>query len=186
MPVCQNKTQGEIIVNPQPLKINLDTPTDWPIFFATLLVGVGSILITLLVGWLSSVNQRTQIESSIATFRHKWIEDLRESVSRFIALGAKIHYEQQINPNFLVSEKLNDIFSELMQTQAYILLMLDRKKAYTDELSNFMDEVVNGLRKNSEEDFLKNSESFANKASDVLELGWQDIKRDLKNRSLWR
>ncbi|HET6720413.1 MAG TPA: hypothetical protein VFH22_12235, partial [Rhodocyclaceae bacterium] len=61
---------GQIIVNPQPLKLNIETSTDWPTVMATFLVGIGSILITSMVGWLSFSSQRMQIRSNIANFRN--------------------------------------------------------------------------------------------------------------------
>jgi len=168
-------------VQPQPFRVDVETSTDWPVVLATLAVGVGSILTSLVVGWLSVVNQRTQVRSSIANFRHAWIQELREQFSRFISLSAKISYEITHDAKYLISEKSNQPFGDLMESQAHILLMLDQKKSYCGELNTIMNDMVDALRVYDQKKLSTRTQDLANRANEVLEIGWQDIKSDLRN-----
>lgn len=179
-------SQSTMLIQPQPLKIELENSTDWPTVVATLAVGVGSIMTSLIVGWLSVVNQRTQVQSNIANFRHAWIQELRQFASRFISIAAKIKYQIQHDAKYLESERSNQIFSDLMETNAHIILMLDPKKDFAAELSNMMSDIINGLREADHGKIDQRVHDFALKSNEVLELGWQDIKRDLRNKRSWR
>ena len=119
--------QGQIVIDPQPLKLSVETSTDWPTVTATFLVGIGSILITSMVGWLSFSSQRMQIRSNIANFRNKWGEDLREASAQFFALIALIKFEMDQDPEYLSKKDSNKLFSDLITAQAKIGLMLDKK-----------------------------------------------------------
>lgn len=180
------KTQSQILVSPQPLKLSLENSTDWPPVIATFLVGIGSVMTTLLVGWLSAMNQRSQIRSNIATFRHKWLEDLREATSDFIALATRIHNELNDNPDYWETSQSTELFSQLVRLRAKIVLMLDAKKKYADELVELMNAAIEALRNHSEERINSSVNNLTEKAKEILELAWTDIKRDLQSQKWWR
>lgn len=54
--------QGQIVIDPQPLKLSVETSTDWPTVIATFLVGIGSILITI-HGWMAILFKSTHADS---------------------------------------------------------------------------------------------------------------------------
>jgi hypothetical protein len=66
----------EISFAHEPLLLNVRTSTDWPVVLATLAVGIGSILTSLIVGWLYVVNHKTEVRGSIASFRDEREENL--------------------------------------------------------------------------------------------------------------
>ena len=129
---------------------------------------------------MTVIYQRFQVRSNIANFRHIWRENLREHAARFTSLGARIAYGIDKNPEYLKEDKSNQPFGELLEAQAHILLMIDTKKEYMQEINVVMNDIVLALRKPDTEQASNLSQSFLNKLSVVLELGWVDIKNDLR------
>jgi hypothetical protein len=184
-PTQMENCRSEIALAPQPFKLSVETTTDWATVFATLLVGIGSTLTALLVGWLSYANQRSQIQSTITNFRHAWMVELRQALSRFVALAAKINYEIKHDADYLHKTESNGIYSELMQTHTSVLLMLDAEKQYTEDLGLLMKDIEDALRANDEEKFSESTARLTQKANSVLEGAWRDIKRDLRKPGKW-
>lgn len=175
--------QGQIVINPQPLKLSVETSTDWPTVTATFLVGIGSILITSMVGWLSFSSQRMQIRSNIANFRNKWGEDLREASARFFALTALIKFEMDQDPEYLSKKDSNKLFSDLITAQATIGLMLDKKQPYTDKINDLLSRSFEYLKTHKSEELTTTINDLHSAMNDVLEKTWGDIKKDLRGHS---
>ncbi len=175
--------QGQIIIDPQPLKLNVETSTDWPTVTATFLVGIGSILITSMVGWLSFSTQRMQIRSNIANFRNKWGEDLREASAQFFALITLIKFEIDQDPQYLSKKDSNKLFSDLITAQAKIGLMLDKKQPYTEKITDLLNRSFDYLKANKETELTTAINDLHSAMNDVLEKTWGDIKEDLRGES---
>ncbi len=174
---------SHIAVAPQPLKLTVETPTDWPTVLATLLVGIGSILITSMVGWLSYSSQRSQIRSNTANFRHKWGDDLREASAQFFATVALIKFELDGNAAFISQNESNKLFSDLVTAQFKIGLMLDKKQPYTVTILNLLSETIEHLKLNKPIDLNDTLNKLHDELNAVLEKTWADIKNDLKGKS---
>lgn len=179
------KSQNQILVSPQPLKIFVDNSTDWPPVIATFLVGIGSVMTTLLVGWLSAMNQRTQIRSNIATFRHKWLEELREATAEFVALMARMHNESKADPKFWELPESNELYSQAIRQHAKISLMLDAKKDYSKKLDDLMTKATEAIKSGHADKATEIVNSLIEEAREVLESAWTDIKRDLQSQKWW-
>jgi len=175
----KNDATSTILVNPQPLKLNIETSTDWPIVIATLMVGVGSVLTTLFVGWLTYVNQRNQIRSNKANFRHGWQIDLRLATAKFISITSKIHFELSEDDNYLSSSNGSKALSELLEYQVIIELMLDRSKQYTTEIIALLEAILEQLRGRRVDELTISANSLMIKVNMLLEQTWQDIRNDL-------
>ena len=170
---------SQIKIDPQPLKLSVDTATDWPTVIATMMVGVGSILTTLLVGWLSHANQRSQIRSATANFRHGWQVDLRQTTARFLSVVAKIHFEYDTNPEYSNSKEANKDYSDLIENQAMIELMLDTSKDYTPAIIGHLEKIIQMLRSRDVSGLTEQSNKLTSRVNKVLEQTWDDIRRDL-------
>ena len=186
------KNEGDkhstIVIQPEPLKLSVDTPTDWPAVSATALVGVGSILITYFVAKLTTETQKYQTKANIANFRHKWMEDLRETTSQLLAKIAILNYEIKDNPDYMNSSESNKPFGEILQLEAKILLMLDKSKSYSAETNKLINNIKKSLHDKNDNDLEDALNKLTNGMSDILEKAWQDIKDDLgaPRKKSWR
>lgn len=164
-----------------PIPVRLDSPTDWPTVIATLTVGLGSILTSLVVGYLSHQNQKAQVRSSIASLRSTWIKELRQLTGEFIGLASRIGRALQSEPSHLDSQEGRQELSKLFEVASQIELMLDPQKRETRDASASMSEIVDSLHQGefSKANTLLNA--FKDNLSAILEKGWSDVKEDLRN-----
>jgi hypothetical protein len=165
----------------EPIRLAIETPTDWPTVIATLAVGIGSILTSLIVGYLSYQNQRSQVRSSIASLRSTWINELRKLSAEFIGLAARIGYGLQKSTSHLESSEGSQDLSSLFQAASEIHLMLDPDKPETKHTASNMDSVVECLRQRDFGEADSLLEKFESDISRLLEKAWSDVKEDLRN-----
>lgn len=151
--------------------IKVESDTDWPSVLATLAVGV----VIALFAWNT---QKSQIRSSVATFRHDWQGKLREKIAEFLSKVSLLHSKMHLDPNFLMKPDSDELYSEIILIQSTIELMLDREKQSSIELTRLMEETIETVRDNTKSiNQVVNNLSL--KAQEVLELAWKDIKTDL-------
>lgn len=174
----QNTTEAIINVvenNSQPLRVSLETSTDWPIFIATLIVGLGSILTSIIVARISYINQRSQIRSNIATFRQKWQEELRSAATDFFSCAMRVHYDKTHNNQLLTPEKI----SELTRYQVRMEFLLDRKKDNNKEIERSIARVLDLSQSTDTSAFTNEINNLQILVCNTLEKAWVDIKNDL-------
>ena len=180
-PQAANESKSEILINPQPLKLVVDTPTDWPTVIATGLIGIGSIVTSGILARITYINQKSQIRAGTASFRQKWLEELRETTSEFLATAANIKLETLYDTDYFRSEKSNGEYSKLIRLQSKIELMLDKKQSYSQKVEDYLDAIVESLE-NDRHKFDENLNKLHNIMRDILEKAWTDIKNDLKGK----
>lgn len=185
LPLQQQQALKPIIIMQgaaqQPIRIALETPTDWPTVIATLAVGVGSILTSLIVAYLTHQNQKSQVRSSIAVLRSAWIKELRHSSSEFIGLALRIGYALQKVTSYLETFEGAQDLSRLFQVQSEINLMLDPDKPESQSTASKMDCIVDSLRKKNFTTTDSLLKDFRNDISEKLENAWIKLKEDLRN-----
>ena len=164
-----------------PISVYLDSPTDWPTVIATLAVGLGSILTSLVVGYLSHQNQKAQVRSSIASLRSTWIKELRQLTGEFIGLASRIGRALQSESSYLDSQTGRQELSKLFEVTSQIELMLDPKKPETKETSAKMRAMVDSLHQGEFNKANTLLNQFKDQLSAILEKGWSDVKEDLRN-----
>lgn len=188
-PAAHVDSSHQIIVDSQPIKLSVDTSTDWPI----VMVGFGSILSSLLVAYLTYINQKNQVEAqknqidaqrsqvkaTTANFRANWQISLRESIAKFLSVIAQISYEIEINKNYLDTPESNSLFSLLVEKQAVIKLMLDPGKDYSTTIKLLMTNLVDSVRRNDLELTNRLINELVDSSAKLLEKTWQDIQKDL-------
>lgn len=178
----QPQATQQIQIDPQPIKLFIDSTTDWP----TVLVGAGSILTAGIVGWLTHVNQKrqaaaqeNQTKATAATFRAEWQVSLRSAIAKFLSQVALIKFELDADPGYLSKSDSNAPYSELIESQVLIGLLLDPSKRRTDRVKDLASEIISDLKsKNTTQINLKVNE-LADISADILEKAWQDIQKDL-------
>ncbi|MYM98374.1 hypothetical protein [Duganella vulcania] len=165
----------ELTISPKPLQIVVDTPTDWPATVITPLV------IAVVAAWFTWANQRFQVRSTTANFRHAWQAELRTTVTSYISAALEINMKCARDPDFLNKQEAEPLLTKITTTRATIRVMLDKEKSYTRELVDLMDEIADNIDDNGSI-FDEKITEFTNKAQEVLELAWIDIRRDLQGK----
>ncbi|WP_421220124.1 hypothetical protein [Aeromonas jandaei] len=165
--------------NGQPLKISVETATDWPIVIATLIVGFGSILTSAIVARISYINQRSQIRSNIAAFRQKWQEELRSASAEFFSCAMRVHYDITHANKTLTPEKI----SELTHCQVRMELMLDKNKDENKKIEQSIEKVLTLAQGIDSDAFTNEMNNLQILVSQTLEKAWVDIKNDLRGIS---
>lgn len=154
--------------------VKVENDTDWPAVTASLVVGLA-------IAWFAKQSQQSQIKSSSANFRREWQSSLRAKIAEFSSKIVLIHFKLESDEDYLLKDISDEIFSELIYIQSVIELMLDSRKESSKQLTRTMEEIVQELKSGRTElGALINK--LNSQASEVLELAWQDIRRDLGMR----
>lgn len=178
---------AEIRVPSQPIEIKIDTPTDYISAVLTpLVVAISAVLIA----WLNQKNairstealQKLQLRSTTANFRQAWSTDFRTFCAEYIGSVTQLYLKNIDDTNFLVSPAANELHTSKTTARASIRMMLDKSKPYTTEILAIMDDVEDALfdaHPIEPKSPLPYLTKFVDKAQQVRELAWSDIKRDL-------
>jgi len=184
------KFTAEISVPTQPIQIKVDSPTD---YFSAVLTPIVVAIAATVIAWLNQRNairstealQKLQLRSSTANFRQAWSTDFRTFSAEYVSAVTQLYYKKIDDPNFLESPAANDLHASKTTARASIRMMLDKSKSYTSEITAIMDDVENALfdahptQPRSPMPYLT---KFVDKAQEVRELAWTDIKKDLHHQ----
>lgn len=181
-PAGENGTKA-ITLQPQPIKLAVDTSTDWPAIAATSFVGLTGALVAFAVGYMAYLGQRNQVRAAKANFRHGWQQEIKQLIAKFISVIARIHYESVANPDYLNSSESNQIFSDLIETHTRIEIMLDRTKSYSKEISRVTGLLIEAVNDRKIDNLNKLSNELLAVANGVVEQTWQDIRSDLEGKT---
>ena len=141
----------EIRIPSQPIKIDLDTPTDW---LAAVVTPVVIGLAAAYIAWLNhrnSINsaevlqnnsirsaealQKIQVRSSIANFRQSWSTDFRTFVAEYVSCATRLDYENYATPGYVHNPDADDLLTRMATARASIRMMLDTDKPYTKRMN---------------------------------------------------
>lgn len=178
-----SSVQGTQIAVTQPLKLDISSSTDWPI----VLVGLASILSSIVIARYTSRIQANQIKSNIANLRQRWIEDLRECASKFMESATYIHNKMSDHEDYLERPESTDSYSSMLSSQIKLSLMLDLKHDRNKAAIKISEEIIDSVKIRSFSDrqraIGKHGPSFENLIRDILEDAWLDIQSDLMAHS---
>ncbi|GIB53764.1 hypothetical protein VCSRO187_3618 [Vibrio cholerae] len=178
-----NKVSNEkFILSTGGEEILLSITPDYDALLVTGAIGLGSILTSIAVVWISRRNQKSQSREKIAELRQAWIADLRENMSQFISIAYFVAVNGRQDKDYHLTDDANENYRALFYYRSKILLMLDAEKEYTKILKSLMQDVTSNVGKKDTES-LKNLGSYAKaleqQCQSVLEKAWNDIKSDL-------
>lgn len=194
-------TRTELRIPTQPIKIEVDTPTDW---LAAVVTPVVIGLAAAYIAWLNQRNsihsaqllqdnsirsatalQKIQVRSSIANFRQSWSTDFRTFVAEYVSCATRLDFKNYATPGYVHTPDADDLLTRMATARASIRMMLDTDKPYTKQISDIMDEIGDALfdahptQPRSPTPYIA---QFVDTAQMVRELAWRDIKRDLSHR----
>ncbi|MUJ26298.1 hypothetical protein [Aliivibrio fischeri] len=163
-------------------QILLSISPDWPMIIVTGLIGIGSILTSVLVGKISKQNQQAQNLAKKAELRQQWINELRDSLSEFISLAGTISVRRNLDNEFASKEIYYQYHSQLLTARTRIYLMLDPEKDYTLIIKSLISDVYSeAVSKTGKVKELSSYRKALEEQSQVLlEKAWNDIKSELK------
>jgi len=140
---------------------------------------IGKICIPLIIGYVTFIIAKKQIvNAGVTQFRQKWIDNLRDSISIFIAKAEMISMlDFEDNEAYFIH------FKELSQMQYKVELMLNASESDHKEISTFMweirdlihDEDIN--EKDLEFALDDTTEKLVNASKRVLKREWGVVKK---------
>jgi hypothetical protein len=162
-------------------EILLSISPDWPMIIVTGLIGVGSILTSVLVSRISKNNQRMQSLAKKAELRQNWVNALRDNISRFLSTSTTIHIRRTLDISFSSSEEFHSAHSEVLCLESKVNMMLDPNKDESMIISSLMRDVYKNavLKEGSPENLAAFKKELENQSRSLLEKAWNDIKREL-------
>lgn len=168
-------TQSQILVAPQPIKIEVDSPTDWVAVLLT------PLALAIAAAVFAARTNRQQTRSNTANFRHTWQLDLRSALVSYIGAVHQMTLKAALNPRFPLSDEGEAIRNQLLSTQATVVLMLDTQKQYAKDLNAAMSETSNAIFDIPPDvpAAMVGMEKVIPAAKEALENAWKDIRRDL-------
>lgn len=175
--ITQVKTS---ITTAEPIVLSINP--DWPSIIVTGAIGLGSVLTSIGVVYVSKMNQKTQNKAKSAELRHAWTEELRESLSSFDSIATVVHFKITTQPDFPQSDEFTRLIGELSLHHNKILLMLDENKEITIMLKHVLRDVMrNILKVDGSEAFRQFMDIKQALGRQILENAWSDIKNELIN-----
>jgi len=172
--------QSQILISPQPIKLEVDAPTDWVAVLLT------PLALAIAAAIFAGRTNRQQIASSTANFRHTWQLDLRAALVSYLGAVKQLSVKAALNPRHPLSDEAEELRAQLLSSQATVALMLDNKKQYAKDLKNVMAETSNALFDVPPDiaAVLVGMEKVIGASQVALELAWQDIRKDLHHKSV--
>lgn len=170
-------TQSQILVAPQPIKIEVDSPTDWVAVVLT------PLALTIAAGYFAARTNRQQMRSNTANYRHTWQLDLRNALVTYIGAVHQLNLKAALNPRFPLSDEGEALRNQLLSSQATVALMLDTKYQYAEDLNSAMSETSNAMFDVPPDipATMVGLQKVVSASKVALENAWQDIRRDLRH-----
>jgi hypothetical protein len=183
----ESAVRAEISLPAEPIQIKVDSPTD---YVAAVLTPIVVAISAVLIAWLNQKNairstealQKLQLRSATANFRQTWSTDFRTFCADYVGSVTQLHLKKMDNADFLESADANELHTSKTTSRASIRMMLDKNKPYTTEILAIMDDVEDALfdaHPSNPKSPLPYLSKFVDKAQEVREVAWNDIKRDL-------
>ncbi|MFM2628229.1 hypothetical protein AAFX20_12135 [Vibrio chagasii] len=160
----------------------LSISPDWPMIIITGLIGIGSILTSIIVGRISKQNQKIQNVAKKAELRQIWLDDLRNTLSEYMSVAATISVRRQLDKAFMSKETYYEYHMSLLKNRTKVNLMLDPSKEYAAAISSLLDDVyLSSVDKESSIDDLNSYRiALEEQSQQLLEKAWGDIKNELQ------
>ncbi|MCD6670895.1 hypothetical protein LT068_17895 [Vibrio cholerae] len=164
------------------INVALSATTDWPTVLVTGAIGIGSIMTSIVVAWITHNNQMVQNKSKVAELRQRWLEALRQEVAEYSSLCLIIGAHYHLNDKLFKTQECSELFRELYTSHSNLVLMMEQNKDYTLIIRSIMDDIRQSLGSqdpNKMRDLNAMVGALNEQANSLLEKAWKDIKRDL-------
>lgn len=143
------------------------------------------ILVTFSIGLINSVNniyinRRTTYINSVTTERVKWINALRESISKFAGLT----YNWVISDVKEGSDESKEILKEIDQLRILIQLQLNPAEELSQKIIKWIDTVSNSTHEYQKEQLKENLAGMVTDVQKLLREEWDKVKDEAEKGRL--
>jgi hypothetical protein len=185
-----NRKEGVIqqVLTPEPIQIKLDSGTDpWVV-----VIGVGSILSSVVIAVFTYKVQRNQTKASISALRHHWMNEVREVSSEFIQVVTGLINEISQVAEFKSSQSYNEKKSKALRLQIKLNLLLSKDSTLARGIVDGSSELLIDLKKMNYGarvyPYFQQASKLEDMIKDQLENAWRDIQRDygVTTRRWWQ
>lgn len=136
---------------------------------------LGKICIPVIIGAITFIIAKRQITNAgVTQFRQKWIDNLRDSISKYVAQAETISM-LELNDDISYFRE----FKELAQTQHKIELMLNREESDHSEIIGHISDIRDLIHENKidQDKFNEMIKALIGVSQDVLKREWKVVKK---------
>ncbi len=166
----------------RPLKIHVDSDTDW----ATVTPSAAGVVVALIVAWLTVRVQRNQISANISTFRHQWMVELRACASEYLQAIVTQSVKNEGDKDFLGSSENFEMYRRTTILTLQFEMLLSRDDAATQKIFELDNRITKKLFEMRPGDDAQPIIDLVNEMKDLLRLeleeAWIDVQRDVGRR----
>lgn len=166
----------------RPLKIHLDSDTDW----ATVAPSAAGVVVALIVAWLTVRVQRNQISANLSTFRHQWMVELRACASEYLQAMITQSVKNQGDVNFRGSLEDFEIYRRITILTLQFEMLLSRDDEATQKILDLDNRINKKLSEMLPGDDAGPIIDLVNEMKDLLRVelegAWNDVQRDVGKR----
>lgn len=174
---CSDSVKA-ITLQPQPIKLEVDSKTDWPSVATT-----GSV--ALAFGLIAYMGSRNQVRSSRAEFRRIWQHEFKELMGKFITRSLRIQHELKANKDYLSEPDSAKFLDDLVESKVRLDLMLDDLDKKFNEVKRLMDRLLYVIENHHFDDIGDIISDLRAEANIIVENAWKDIGKDIKGWWFW-
>ncbi|WP_417480455.1 hypothetical protein [Maricaulis maris] len=162
-----------------PLYIHLETGTDWGVAGPS----IASVLVVVVVAFLTYKVQRNQIKSNLSNFRHAWMKELRDCATDFVESLFSMAIRIEGDPDFKNSVERIERHERIIALSSRFDMLLSRDDEDVEEISSLSAKIITDLNKLQHEDdsqpILDDMNSLMKLIRRELENAWCDIQKDV-------
>jgi hypothetical protein len=141
---------------------------------ATFLIGLGNILYNI------HINRRTTYINSVTAERVKWINALRENISKYAGLT----YNWVISDVEEGSDESKEILKEVDQARILIQLQLNPNEELSQKIIAWIDKVSHSTHESQKDQLKKNLKGMVADAQSLLKEEWDKVKDEAEKGRL--
>lgn len=171
-----------VIVNGDPdtpLKLHIDTDTDW----ATVAPSAAGVVVALIVAWLTVKVQRIQISANLSNIRHQWMVELRSCAAEYLQSIVTRSVKNQNDRDWLGCEADFELYRRIAVLTLQFEMLLSRDDDATRAIFELDNRMMNVVSKMARGDKAQPVIEMVNQMKDLLRLeleeAWNDVKRDV-------
>ncbi|RMS51652.1 hypothetical protein ALP65_200065 [Pseudomonas aeruginosa] len=183
--IC-NPQQVATTTEKNPIYLSVDAGVDVVAIFSAAM----SLVVALLVAWLTLGVQRNQIQANISNFRNQWMAELRGCVAELVKNMAWLINSTATSAEFKASQDWGNGYVRSLQLRSQLELLLSRDDLESKRVRAYCGDLLDSVSKqkfgDARQPLIDKLLLFQDSVRAELESAWKDAKNDLGiNRSFF-
>ena len=166
-----------------PLHVQVNSDTDW----AVVAPSAASVVVALIVAWLTMRVQKNQIASNLSNFRHQWMVELRTCASEYLQAIVTRAVKVEGTKDFLGSPESFEIYRKITVLTLQFEMLLSRNDEETKKIFDLDNKIMDVLFKMESGEDSGPIIDLVNEMKELLrgelESAWMDVKRDVGKKA---